>query len=81
MTFWQFIQAHYMALAIVAWFIFTCVVNALPPTGTAFVWGTWFMAFLRELAQQAPSKFPVLTPTQQKLLADGGHPITPDEVK
>ena len=73
MTFWQFIQAHYMILAVVAWFIFTCAVNALPPNGTAFVFGTWFMGFMRELAQQAPAKFPVLTPAQQKILADAGE--------
>ena len=74
MTFWQFIQAHYLALTVIAWFVFTCIVNALPPTGTAFVFGTWLMAFLRELAQQAPAKFPVLTAEQKKALALAGVP-------
>jgi hypothetical protein len=66
MTFWQFIQAHYVALIVAVWFVFTSAVNALPAAGTAFVAGTWFMAFLRELAQQAPAKFPILTAAEQR---------------
>lgn len=68
MTFWQTIQAHYVAIGVAFWFIFTSGVNALPPEGTAFVTGTWFMGFLREVAQQAPKKFPALTPEQQQVL-------------
>jgi hypothetical protein len=66
MTFSQFVVAHYIALIVGAWFIFTSAVNALPAAGTTFVFGTWFMAFLRELAQQAPTKFPILTATEMK---------------
>lgn len=66
MTFTQFLQAHYVAIIVAIWFIFTSAVNALPAAGTAFVFGTWFMAFLRELVQQAPTKFPILTAAEMK---------------
>jgi hypothetical protein len=75
MTFWQFVVAHYVAFIVGLWFIFTSAVNALPAAGTPFVAGTWFMAFLRELAQQAPTKFPVLTAEQKATLAAAGHPV------
>jgi len=63
-----------VAITVAAFFVFTSAVNALPAAGQPFVFGTWFMAFLRELAQQAPAKFPVLTAQQQKVLADAGVP-------
>jgi hypothetical protein len=66
MTFSQFIVTHYVALIVAAWFLFTSAVNALPAAGTPFIAGTWFMAFLRELAQQAPTKFPILTAAEMK---------------
>jgi hypothetical protein len=66
MTFTQFVVAHYVAIIVACWFVFTSAVNALPAAGTAFVAGTWFMAFLRELAQQAPAKFPILTAAEMK---------------
>lgn len=66
MTVIQFLQAHYVVVIAVLWFVFTSGVNALPAAGTAFVFGTWLMAFLRELAQQAPTKFPILTAAEMK---------------
>lgn len=69
MTFWQFIQAHALMAGIIAWFLYTCAVNALPPEGQPFVFSVWLMAFMREIAQQAPKKFPTLTPAQMKMLA------------
>jgi hypothetical protein len=74
MTFWQFVVAHGVAIGVIAWFVFTCGVNALPAEGTPFAAGTWFMAFLRELSQQAPKKFPPLSTQQEKVLADAGVP-------
>jgi hypothetical protein len=68
-TFWGFVTAHYLAIGVVAWFIFTSGVNALPPAGQPFVAGAWFMAFLRELAQQAPSKFHLLTAPEKVAVA------------
>jgi hypothetical protein len=70
MTFWQFIQAHYVVVIVAVWFVFTCAVNALPAAGTAFIFGTWFMALLRELAQQAPAKFPILTAAEKKAVME-----------
>ena len=65
MTFWQFIQAHYLAIAVGGWFLFTCCVNALPPAGQPFVFGTWLIGTLKEIAQQAPTKFSALSTTEQ----------------
>lgn len=75
MTFWQFIQAHYLVLAALSWFVFTCAVNALGPQGQTFSFSVWFPAFLRELVQQAPTKYPVLSTAQKKALADAGVPV------
>lgn len=69
MTFWQFVQSHYVAIIVVLWFLFTCAVNALPAEGQPFSFGAWFMTFLREIAQQAPTRFPPLTGEQKKILA------------
>lgn len=77
MTFWQFITAHYVAIVVVGWFLFTCAVNALPATGQPFVFGDWFMTLLREIAQQAPAKFPPLTGEQKKILAAAEAPKIP----
>lgn len=72
MTFAQLLHDHYVIIGMVAWFLFTSAVNALPNTGESFVFGVWFPAFLREIAQQAPARFPSLTPAQKELLA--AHP-------
>jgi hypothetical protein len=74
MTFFQFVQAHYLAIGLSVWFLFTSAVNALPPTGTPFAFGAWFMGTLREIAQQAPAKFPALTPAQLKALSEAEVP-------
>jgi hypothetical protein len=66
MTFWQFLQAYYGRILIVAWFLVTGAVNALPAPGDPFVFGTWFMATLREWVNQAPAKFPILTAAEKR---------------
>lgn len=66
MTFWQFLQAYYGRILILAWFLLTGAVNALPQPGEAFVFGTWLMATLREWVNQAPAKFPALTAAERK---------------
>jgi hypothetical protein len=68
MTFWQFIQAHGIVVAGLVWFLYTSAVNAFPPTGTPFVWGTWLRAFMKEIAQTKPDLSALLTPQQKAVL-------------
>ena len=74
MTFWHFIQAHYVAIGLVLGYLFKHAANALPPAGQPFQFGQWFMAWMRGLALQVPDKFPPLSVQQQKVLAEAGVP-------
>lgn len=75
MTFWQFIQTHYVAIGLVLGYLFKHAANALPPAGQPFQFGQWFMAWIRGIALQVPDKFPPLSPEQNRILADAGKPV------
>lgn len=66
---------HYTLVLVVAYFIFTCAVNALPPKNQSFNFGDWFREFLTELAQQSPKNFGV---TAAVLVRDPEAVTTPD---